>query len=79
MNNKIDFTYLLDVEECETTQTLIYFVKLYLKEKMNIPVVLNPSDVFEEDIKVENGNFNYTFLVNGSYENSFEMEYEYTK
>lgn len=71
MNNKIDFTPLLD--ETGEADALTYLIKLYLKEKEGLPIKIDPLHPVEEIIEVEYGSLEYRFILS----NSFEFEYEY--
>ncbi|QPB12296.1 hypothetical protein [Providencia phage PSTCR6] len=50
----------------------IYLIKLYLKTEYNIPVILNPLNVYEKQINVYTGEFEYRL---NEKEHSFEFRY----
>lgn len=51
-----------------------YLIKLYLKEKLNIPVIIDPLNPFDTSIEVESGSITHSYEID---ETRFELHVEY--
>lgn len=60
MRLKINLSGILD--EVEGDYTVIpYLLKMYLKDIENLPIVIDPNKVAEQDIDVETGKISYQY------------------
>lgn len=51
------------IEEYEDIDALPYLIKLFLKDKYNIPVIIDPINVYDEGIYVEYGEFKHSYTI----------------
>lgn len=64
------------IEEYNDINALPYLIKLLLKEKYNIPVLIDPTNVYDETISVEQGEFSYFYTIE-DFNIYFDFEWKY--
>lgn len=73
MRMKLNLDGLL--EEANSEENAIpYLLKMYLRDKVGIPVIINPLDPYEPSIEVSEGEIKYEFDINPDH---FSVDIEY--
>lgn len=73
LKKKLNLTPL--IEEYNDINAIPYLIKLFLKEQYNIPVIIDPINVYDEDISVEQGVFNHSYTIEDF---NLYLEFEWT-
>lgn len=73
LKKKLNLTPL--IEEYNDINAILYLIKLFLKEYYNIPVIIDPINVYDEDISVKQGVFNHSYTIEDF---NLYLEFEWT-